>query len=50
MTPYSEDEKKVVELPGAKNPAPSAEISNIGGWDVLDNNQVCILMIGLMGG
>jgi uncharacterized membrane protein len=40
-TPFSKEEKKVVELPGGLNPQASKSISYIGGWDVLDNNQVC---------
>jgi hypothetical protein len=39
-TPYSKLEKKVVELPGGEQAIPSANITYIGGWDILDNNQV----------
>jgi len=43
-TPFSKEEKKVVEVPGGEKPASSANIANIGGWDVLDNNQVNFAM------
>ena len=33
-------QKKVVELPGGQQATTSKDISNVGGWDVLDNNQV----------
>jgi len=41
-TPYAVKENKVVELPGGKQAAVSTEISYIGGWNLLDNNQVCL--------
>jgi hypothetical protein len=40
-TPFSKAQKKVVELPGGKQAATSKDVSYIGGWDILDNNQVC---------
>jgi len=43
-TPYSKREKKVVELPGGQQATTSGEIKNIGGWDILDNNQVCKIL------
>ena len=39
-TPYSKVEKKVVELPGGRQARPSPDVLNIGGSDILDNNQV----------
>ena len=33
-------QKKVVKLPGGQQATTSKDISNVGGWDVLDNNQV----------
>jgi hypothetical protein len=42
-TPFSKEEKKVIEVGGAGKVATSAKISNIGGWDILDNNQVYAL-------
>jgi hypothetical protein len=39
-TPYSAKQGKVVELPGGAQASTSKDISNIGGWDLLDNNQV----------
>ena len=39
-TPYSNVHKKVVELPGGEQATTSNYISNVGGWNVLDNNQV----------
>lgn len=39
-TPYSKLEKKVVELPGGRQAVESKNIIHIGGWDILDNNQV----------
>ena len=39
-TPYSKLEKKVVELPGGEQAVESDNITHIGGWDILDNNQV----------
>jgi uncharacterized membrane protein len=39
-TPYSKVQKKVVELPGGQQARTSKDILNVGGWDVLDNNQV----------
>ena len=39
-TPYSKSQKKVVELPGGEQAQTSGAISNIGGWNILDNNQV----------
>jgi hypothetical protein len=40
----------VIEVGGAGKVATSAKISNIGGWDVLDNNQVCASWSGLTKG
>jgi hypothetical protein len=38
--PYSKAQGKVVELPGGAQAGTSKDISNIGGWELLDNNQV----------
>lgn len=43
-TPYSKLQKKVVELPGGQQARTSNDILNVGGWDVLDNNQVFALI------
>ena len=44
-TPYSASQGKVVELPGGEHARSSGskDISNIGGWELLDNNQVGFL-------
>ena len=41
-------EKKVVELPGGKQAPVSKDVLNIGGSDILDNNQVRPLMVYLI--
>ena len=46
-TPFSKAQNKVVELPGGEQASPSKEIANIGGWDILDNNQVNMSMAKL---
>lgn len=43
-------EKKVVELPGGQQAVASKDISHIGGWDILDNNQVFLVIFMLMVG
>jgi hypothetical protein len=47
-TPYSKLEKKVVELPGGEQAVESTNITHIGGWDILDNNQVYLLPLQLL--
>ena len=44
VTPYSKGQNKVVELPGGRQASVSNDVSYIGGWNILDNNQVNFAM------